>query len=381
VEEALAKAKDELEIKVQERTRDLKESEEKYRSIFETANEGIWIVDLKGKILMANNQASETLGYPLEEIIGRSTTDFLIKNQERGIVTKMRKALSKGSKLTYERRLRHKNGSTVYLLVNSSPLLDYMGRHIANIGMMANITSRKKAENALARAKAELEVANQQLKVYGQRITQVQEEERKRIAYELHDDTAQYLSILKLQLDSLVQSGKVQDPEIMEKLRFLEKDADRAFQDVRRYSHELRPGVLEHLGLVAALEQIAEDINKVQQISVDVEVEGIEPEISEDVKLGFFRIAQEALNNSRKHAKSSRAVINLKFKKNGIEMLVSDNGTGFDVNEAATRSSLKGSLGLMSMQERAKLIGANLKIDSEPGKGTTIILQMPYSSV
>jgi PAS domain S-box-containing protein len=376
-EEALSKAKDELEIKVKKRTAELVESEEKYRRIFETANEGIWIVDLQGKILMANNRVSETLGYPLEEIIGRGTRDFLIKDRERPILAKMIKALDKGGKLNYERRLRHKNGSTIYLLVNSSPLLDSEGRHIANIGMMANITRRKKAEEALTEAKAELEKANRQLKAYGQRITQVQEEERKKIAYELHDDTAQYLAILKLQLDSLINSGKIQDQTILEKLGYLEKDAGRAVDDIRRYSHELRPGVLDHLGLQAALEQIAEDHNKVGQIRVEVNVEGREPELSEDIKLGFFRVAQEAINNCRKHAKASMAYVNLMFTDNSIQLTVSDKGVGFDVQQAASRTREKGSLGLMSMQERATLIEANLKIESQPGQGTSVTLEMP----
>jgi PAS domain S-box-containing protein len=316
------------------------------------------------------------LGYPLEEIIGRSINDFLIKEQERSILGKMRKALNKGATLTYERRLRHKNGSTIYLLVNSSPLLDSKGQHIANIGMMANITQRKKVEVALSEAKSELEKANQQLKAYGQRITQVQEEERKRIAYELHDDTAQYISILKMQIGALIQSNKIRSPDVLEKLQYLEKDADRAFHDVRRYSHELRPVVLEHMGLLAALEQIVEDINKLNPFKAEVTVRGKEPELSEEVKLGFFRIAQEALNNIRKHAKANNAIINLNFQKKHLSMMVVDDGTGFEIKQSNARASDKGSLGLVSMTERADLIGANLKIESKPGKGTIVRVEI-----
>lgn len=244
----------------------------------------------------------------------------------------------------------------------------------------------KKAKEALAMYRDELEIkvkertreladANKQLKEYGRRITQIQEEERKRIAYELHDNTAQYLSILKLELDALLQSGKIQDPMLREKIEHLEKDASRAFDDVRRYSHDLRPGVLEHLGLQAALEQIVEDINKLKQIPVELHVEGSEPEVSEDVRLAFFRIAQEALNNVRKHARASGATINLRFNHKRVLMTVSDDGSGFDVKEAASRAGGKGSLGLMSMRERASLINATLKIESEPGKGTKIIVK------
>lgn len=146
--------------------------------------------------------------------------------------------------------------------------------------------------------------------------------------------------------------------------------------DVRRYSHELRPGVLEYLGLQAALEQTADDINKLQQITVEVNTEGEELSLPEDVKLGFFRIAQEALNNARKHARASRVIVGLKYSRNRILMTISDNGTGFDVQKAKVQTNLKGSLGLMSMQERAKLIGASLKIESKVGQGTVITVEL-----
>jgi two-component system NarL family sensor kinase len=272
-------------------------------------------------------------------------------------------------------------------LASIAPLFDAAGNHIANLVMHTDITERKQAEEALARSRDELEIkvkertqelarANKQLKQYANRITQVQEEERKRIAYELHDDTAQYLGILKMQLNALLNSEEIQNTRVKEKLMFLEKDADRAFNDVRRYSHELRPVVLEHQGLQAAIEQIADDYNKLGQLSIEVDVEGLEPDLSEEVKLGFFRIAQEALNNNRKHSKANQVDISLIFKKNLLKMSVSDNGTGFDVKEACNRASDQSSLGLMSMQERAKLIGADLNIESKPGNGTRITAEV-----
>lgn len=235
---------------------------------------------------------------------------------------------------------------------------------------------RDHLEQLVEERTAELEKAYAQLKYYGQRITQVQEEERKRIAFELHDDTAQYLSILKMQLNALINSRDIDNPRVIEKLKILEKDADRAFHDVRRFSHELRPSVLEHMGLQTALEQLAEDINKLQQIDVEVQAEGMEPDLTEEVKLGLFRIAQEALSNSRKHAQASKVIINLKFQPDRLRLEVSDNGSGFDVQEARNRAGKRGSLGLMSMQERATLIGADLNIESRLGQGAAVIAEV-----
>jgi len=363
-EEKLARARDELEVKVRERTRELKESEEKYRLLVENASEAV-IVFQDNRQKFFNHKAMELSGYSSEELSSKPIAEFIHPADREMVMERYWKHLQKEeAPSSYEFRMIHKNGSLMWVELNSV-LITWEGNP-AILGLMTDITERKNLEQAL--------------KNYAQRITQVQEEERKRIAYELHDDTAQYLAILKLQLDSLLYSGKIQDPEVLEKLKYLERDAGRAVDDVRRYSHELRPGVLEHLGLQAALEQIAEDINKLRQMSVKVDVEGREPEMSEVVKLGFFRIAQEAINNSRKHAKASQVVVGLNYSENQIQMIVSDNGVGFDVRKEKDKSGtgLRGSLGLTSMQERAKLIGADLKIDSRPGEGTKVVVQLNY---
>jgi signal transduction histidine kinase len=258
------------------------------------------------------------------------------------------------------------DGSRVLITSSSAPLRDNSGKIVAVISMFDDITERKTMEQAL--------------KTFSQRLIEVQEEERKRIAYELHDDTAQYLALLKMQLNALLESGKIQNPEVLDKLRYLEKDSDRAFNDVRRYSHELRPVILERTGLTAALNQVVDDFNKIGELPVKMKVTGLEPELSEKVKLGLFRITQEALGNARKHSKASQAVINLTFQETRVEMTVNDNGTGFNLSEATTRASGKGSLGIMSMQERAKAIGARLKIDSKAGKGTSIKLEVELNA-
>lgn len=359
-EEALVKARDELEIKVKERTLELEESEEKYRKVVEYANEAIF-VSQEQKSKLFNSKALELFGYADRELAAKPLSD-LIFAEDRDLVMKEYKKRMTGEETSasYEHRIICKDGGIKWVTVNAVSIT--WENKPASLVLLTDITTHKNME--------------QELKAYARRITQVQEEERKRIAYELHDDTVQYLSILKLQLDSLIHSGKIRDTEILGKLSYLEKDAGRAVDDVRRYSHELRPGVLEHLGLQAALEQIAEDINKLDKIAVDVNVEGEEPEISEEIKLGLFRIAQEALNNARKHAKASRADISLRFTHSYLKLIVSDNGTGFDLQWAAVRSNIKGSLGLISMRERAKLIGADLNIESRLGKGTNVIAEV-----
>jgi PAS domain S-box-containing protein len=348
----------------------LKTSQQKYQALTETTSDFIWETDSQGRYTYCSPQMKRLWGYNPQEWIGKTPFDAMLpEEKEQGIKDFMAVAQAQRPFSGIEVKSLDSLGRFITIEVSGVPYFDGNGRFSGYRGISRDITKRKRVEESLAEA-------NNQLKQYSRRITQIQEEERKKIAYELHDDTAQYLSLLKLELDSLVHSGKIQDPEVLKKLEFLERDAGRAVDDVRRYSHELRPGILEHLGIQAALEQIAEDINRLGQIKVIVNACGEEQKLSEEVKLGLFRIAQEGINNARKHSKSPQAIISIDFQQSQVRMIISDDGIGFDMREVSARTALKGNLGLMSMQERAKLIGANLIIDSEPGKGTTVTVEL-----
>jgi PAS domain S-box-containing protein len=386
----------------------IRESEARFRSVLDNSRDFIYRANLQTKRYeYVSPSVRDILGFSVEEFLALSVKDMAARIHPDDLpeADASMQGLKGIGKADVEYRQRHKDGHYIWISNHMSLIKDAYGQPLIRTGNIRDVTERKMAQEGLARAKDELErrvqerteqlqeaydeimrsqkelsEANKQLKEYGHRITQVQEEERKRIAYELHDDTAQYLSILKLEIEALIHSGKIQSREILDKLEFLRKDAERAFNDVRRYSHELRPGVLEHLGLQAALDQITEDINKLKQVPVEFQVDGIEPNISEDLKLAFFRIAQEALNNARKHAKASRVGLMLKFNGPSVQMIISDDGAGFDYEETLKNTGGRGSLGLMSMSERANLVNANLKIESEPGKGTKVILKARLDS-
>lgn len=373
-EDALAKAREGLEMKVKERTvyledalEKLEQSEERFRTFQEITEDGFAILkaerDEKGEIKdficqHVNPAASRIIRSPLHKLIGKRMAEIFPEAADKGMESQFyvwKRVVDSGRQdlREFSYRLYGKMRWFTYRAVK-------MGDGVALY--IVDFTERKRLE--------------QHLNEYARRITQAQEDERKRIAYELHDDTAQYLSILKLELESLLESGEIRSPKALEKLKFLKKDADRAFNDVRRYSHELRPAVLDKLGLRVALEQAAEDINKIEPLDVEVEVKGEEPNLPDEIKLGLFRIAQEALNNARKHACATRVNVNIQYVDGMVKVRVVDNGIGFDRRESTDRSGKRGSLGLMSMEERARIIGADLRISSFPGSGTAVTAEV-----
>jgi signal transduction histidine kinase len=215
-----------------------------------------------------------------------------------------------------------------------------------------------------------------EMEYYIREITRIQEEERKRISRELHDDTAQALSYLVLELDALATRPEVASQDILTRLERLKKLTLNALQEVRRFSHELRPGVLDQLGLVAALELIIEEFNARNQIQIEFHVEGKERRLSGEEEQSLFRIAQEALNNIYKHSQAIHALVKLRFDSQFVSLEIHDDGKGFSTSDMDLAIS-KGRLGLLGMRERAKLINAQLKIISTPNCGTTVRVELP----
>jgi two-component system, NarL family, sensor histidine kinase UhpB len=210
---------------------------------------------------------------------------------------------------------------------------------------------------------------------FSMKLISAQEEERKRVAQELHDDTAQNLALLCLELDSLLNDKDI-PIRIFNKLKNLKEDVNRTMNDVRRYSHALRPGILDYLGLEAALEQLVSDSREPGGLNIKFEVSCIPKRPSNELELVLFRIAQEALNNIRKHSQATTARIHLDFSPEVIKLTVTDNGKGFNPEKAMHSALERGSLGLVGMRERAQLVGADLKIKSQLGKGTAICLEI-----
>lgn len=217
----------------------------------------------------------------------------------------------------------------------------------------------------------------ERLRYYLGQITKVQEEERKRIARELHDDTTQALYALSRHVDNFARHNKSLAPEATSFLGELRQQLDDALDGIRRFIQELRPPMLDDLGFLAALRWQLGDLEKQSGMETVLTVVGDERRFSADVELVIFRIVQEALRNVEKHAQATRVEARIEFGGGKTEVSVSDNGRGFEVGDDLAELPRVGKLGLAGMAERVRLLDGTMKIESRPGKGTRLMVKVP----
>ncbi|MFC2001189.1 sensor histidine kinase [Chloroflexota bacterium] len=233
------------------------------------------------------------------------------------------------------------------------------------------------AQQEQQRVTEELKVMQQNLRFYLQQATQAQEEERKRISHELHDDTIQALIVLSRQLDALISNKDGVSEESRLRLEQLWEQTDNILKGVRRLSQDLRPAALDRLGLIPALEWLASNVAEYSGVATKINVVGEAHHLPEEVTIATFRIIQEALGNVWRHSGATSAEITVEFDKAKTRITVSDNGRGFNLPENVGDLAKNGKLGLTGMQERTQLVGGTLKIQSEVGRGSSITVELP----
>jgi len=348
----------------------LKESETKYRTLVEQSDQGICILQ-DGHISFANNALTKINGYSLKEMYAMSSDELLstVYPEDRKIFVNRMKSRLHSDKLMpkYEYKIIRKDG-VVRHLETYAKRINYKGQPAIQ-STIADITERKQWEEKLSKSKEEL-------RFYLNQITKAQEEERKRIARELHDDTTQELIALSRQLDEFTGT-KLKAEENKTKIYQARQKLDSILEGVRRFTRDLRPSVLDDLGLVPALEWLTSDMSSRFGIPINISVIGSERHISPDTALAMFRIAQESLSNAGHHAKASQIQVNLKYTNKNVILSVIDNGKGFTPPKEISSLTKHGKLGIAGIHERAQLIGATLSIKSKRNEGTAITLEVP----
>ena len=250
-------------------------------------------------------------------------------------------------------------------------LLTTIGRQI---GVAIENSRLYEEEHRHAEEQQELQ---EMLRYYLRQVTRAQEEERQRIAQELHDDTIQDLVLLLHKIDQFSSTTIFLPPQEILFLEELRQRIQVISNEVRRFTQDLRPSVLDDLGLLPALEWLAQDVSKHFEIKVDFSSAGEARRFDQETELILFRIVQEALRNVWKHSNATEALIEVEFTDRKAIFKVKDNGKGFELPERVEDLAPAGKLGLVGMRERAQLIGAQLKVQSQPGKGTTVTVELP----
>jgi PAS domain S-box-containing protein len=341
----------------------LQESEKSYRELFEVALDAIWVNDAKGNILKANEAAEKLTGINSEELVGSNIETFLGEDGLR-LAKNITHRLLKGETLAqpYEQHLVRRDGTEATVMLTTSPILSD-GRLVAVQNIARDITEQKRMQ--------------ENLRFYLQEITRAQEEERQRIAQELHDSTVQTLIALLHQLENLL-SDKAALPvrEAKALWGFYEAIRD-VVREVRRFSRDLRPSILDDLGLMPALEWLTGELTKEYGVKTSLKVIGSERRFSPEAELILFRIVQEALRNIAKHAQAIKAEVKVEFDKYRVQVTIKDDGAGFELPQSLGDLVQTGKLGLAGMQERVQLLSGSLKLKSEVGGGTTIVAKVP----
>jgi PAS domain S-box-containing protein len=342
----------------------LRTSQENYEELFTNASDAIWVHALNGKIIIANKACEKLSGYPIDEGIGKSVSEFMSPDA-LSIAREVKNKLMEGQAIDqrYDQRLIKKDGSEAMLELFTRTIRDDDGKPIAFQNIARDVTEERRLRD------------NLRFQIH--KTLMAQEEERKRIARELHDDVAQSILLLSRQVDILISGGAHKIPKAsVSELEHIQDIANETYKSLQRYARDLRPSILDQMGLVAALNWLAEELSKELGIKTTVNADKLPP-LPPETELAMFRIAQETLNNVRKHAQASKVNITVKLDSNNVKMTITDNGKGFLTSRLTGDLAREGKLGVLGMEERARLIGGDLNIKSEPGKGTTVLARAP----
>jgi PAS domain S-box-containing protein len=338
-------------------------NERKYRTLVEQAIDAIALYDANGKLLEVNTGAIELLGYSREELQEMSLKDVLTE-EEITIRPVQYEVLKTGKSTVKQRAMRKKDGTIVQTEVRSQQLPD--GRFVS---VIRDLSDRIKAEE-------ELKESYKAIRTLTDHLQKVREEERAHIAREIHDELGQQLTVLKMDVAWLNKKIDAADESPLKlKMKELLSMLDGTVKTVRRISTELRPSLLDDMGLFAAMEWHLEDFSKRTGLKSSI-VTGIEPEkLSEKIKTGLYRIFQESLTNVARHANATKIDVKAETNENNLVLCITDNGDGFDIAKIKSTKTL----GILGMQERSAMMGGQYTITTAPGKGTTIVVSVPIN--
>lgn len=356
----------------------------------------IIMLDVEGRVVSWNDGATNIQQYAAEEVLGKSVSMFSPIEEITFAHNDLKLAYQNG-RHEAERLLRRKDGTCIWATVTNTPVFDNEGIHIGYARVVRDITERKRsleearklndsleqrvqarteelqeANSKLNSIVDELRISQEQLRLLSRRLHSIQEQERKRIARDIHDDLGQMLAVIKTDLFRMREAYKNTE-DLCERVNQLMERVDQTIASLRQISSELRPTILENLGLNAALEWMVNDVRKRTGIDAFLMYEIDEGVLSSEAVTAIFRIVQESITNALRHAKTPRIDVFLKESHDNCCVVIRDYGVGISQGGVPATSSL----GLVGMSERALSLGGSFRIEKREDKGTEVIVEVP----
>ncbi len=342
----------------------LKESEVKFRTIFEESRDAIILTTVDGQFVDFNQATERLLGYNREELLNLPVIEIYADKTARHPFTQL--TASRGFVKDYELQLKKKDGTVITCLDTASVRKDGEGKIIGYQGIVRDITEHKLAEE-------EIRQSREQLRALATRLQAIREEERAKISRELHDELGHLMTALKIDLTSLLRDPLFENNPRASDLQSMISLTNDSLQIIKRISTELRPGVLDQLGLCAAIKWQLKEFQSRTHIKCEAQLPDERLKLDQHKDTTIFRIFQETLTNITRHAQATNVSVTLEKPEQSVVLTVKDNGRGIEESEIANIASL----GILGMRERARLVGAELTITGEKGKGTTVSVSVP----
>ena len=343
----------------------LRESEKRYRNLFNSIPIGLYRTTPDGSIMDVNPAMLEILAYSDQDAL------LLVKAPEIYVDPDDRKQLKrllaeKGFAHDFTVQMRRQDGRPVWVSLNAAIAHDANSQKTYYEGAMEDITDRKESE--------------ERIHELSQQLIRAQEDERQMLSRELHDTVAQDLTVAKMTIDLIHNDLSNDRPAETSRIKEISAALKKTILGVRNLAYELRPPGLEEMGLVETIYRFCEDFSQMWELPVDFQAAGLKGlELSYDIQINLYRLVQEGLTNVRKHAAAGRATVRMAAAFPSIILRIEDNGRGFEVNERAAAAGQEKRMGLRSMQERVTLLNGEMNLQSKPGKGTKVFIKLPFA--
>jgi signal transduction histidine kinase len=310
----------------------------------------------------------------MEKVMGRTYGEFHSLDDTKEFVGKLEDVFETGQAIQQEHRSSRDDR---YFLRTLSPIQGPDGSTTSVMVVSKDITEFKEAEEDLRQTNEELSREQSQRKILSKRLIDLLENDRRQISRELHDHVGQILTSLKIDIEMIHGKLKPEYRDLAARITAAQEKTIQAIRDVKNISRGLRPGMLDALGLLPSLRELFSEIQRQTDIEIHFFRRNIPKRIAPEKELAIYRITQEALTNVIKHARAKEVFVNLIRKEKNISLSIEDDGVGFNPDKTMKGMKRKGPLGLLIMQERAIQADGNFTLESQIGKGTHVLVEIP----